>query len=193
MNRKIIAIATGAVIATAAVLTLTACSGSTNGNGTPITPPPAAPTQPVAPVQPAVVPVSPSVPSQPVVGTCTDADIAVTAPQGMTAAMGHTGVVFDFTNTSNHPCRMSGYPGVATVNSNGQAVQNAIRTPNGYLGGLPSGATQPGGRDELRPPAHQVAQPVPPGPPARGGPRPYSRPLRRFGGEKNSRVHTLRD
>jgi hypothetical protein len=38
---------------------------------------------------------------------------------------------------------MSGYPGVAGLNSSGQQVVQAVRTLNGFMGGVPTGVNPP--------------------------------------------------
>ena len=73
---------------------------------------------------------------------CTLSDLTVSAgPSGFGA--GHQGVPILFRNSSQTTCSLYGYPGVAALNSSGQQVVQAMRTPSGYLGGLAPGATTP--------------------------------------------------
>jgi hypothetical protein len=55
------------------------------------------------------------------------------------AGSGHRSVVLLFTNTTGQPCRLTGYPGVAGMDTRDAQVAQAQRTPKGYLGGLASG------------------------------------------------------
>lgn len=57
-------------------------------------------------------------------------------------AAGHIGVVLVFKNTSTATCTLVGYPGVAGLDSAGQQVVQATRTPSGFMGGI-SGSTPP--------------------------------------------------
>ncbi|WP_433059819.1 DUF4232 domain-containing protein [Dactylosporangium sp. CS-033363] len=55
---------------------------------------------------------------------------------GTTAAdKGHFSQVIVFINAGTAPCRMRGYPGVDAVNTRGEQLAEARRTPSGYLGG----------------------------------------------------------
>jgi len=78
----------------------------------------------------------------PAVTTCTSAQLQVHS-LGPQAALGHIGLVIAFTNASATTCTLSGYPGVALLNSSGSQVAQAVRTPSGYLGGLQSGQPIP--------------------------------------------------
>jgi len=53
------------------------------------------------------------------------------------AATGHSGFPLLFNNTSSEECRLSGYPGVALLDSDGRQVIEAQREPSGFIGGLP--------------------------------------------------------
>jgi hypothetical protein len=68
--------------------------------------------------------------------------LAVTAGQGQ-AATGHSSDVLVFKNVSTTSCKLSGYPGVAGLDSAGQQVVQAVRTLNGFLGGVPAGSNPP--------------------------------------------------
>ena len=73
---------------------------------------------------------------------CTNGQVAV-SDSGGGAGLGHEDQVIMFTNNSPFPCTLTGYPGVAGLNANGQQTVQAIRTLSGYLGGLWNGATTP--------------------------------------------------
>jgi hypothetical protein len=53
----------------------------------------------------------------------------------------HRSVILVFRNTSSVTCHLTGYPGVAGLNSNDQQIAQATRTLHGYLGGATSAAT----------------------------------------------------
>jgi hypothetical protein len=72
--------------------------------------------------------------------TLSDLTVSV-GPSGF--GLGHQGVPILFRNTSQTTCSLYGYTGVAALNSNGQQVVQAMRTPSGYLGGLAAGAITP--------------------------------------------------
>lgn len=76
------------------------------------------------------------------VGTppCGNGQIAV-SDTGGGAGLGHVDQVLVFTNTSHTACTLTGYPGVAGLNSTGQDAVQATRTLSGYLGGLLPGDT----------------------------------------------------
>lgn len=137
-------------VLSAAVVALAACSSTTSGHdgdtaarssGTPSTP--ATSTTANSPTgvasattTGAATPITPTgTRSAAGVGPCTGAQLAVTVadPEGG-AASGHRGLVLLFTNTAGSPCTLTGYPGVAATDHNGQAAQYA-RTLSGYLGG----------------------------------------------------------
>jgi hypothetical protein len=54
---------------------------------------------------------------------------------------GNVGQVLLFTNVSQTTCTVSGYPGVAALDSQGNQVAQAKRELIGYLGGLQNNAT----------------------------------------------------
>jgi hypothetical protein len=72
---------------------------------------------------------------------CTLPQLAVTSTSN--AGLGHIGAILIFTNTSQATCSLVGYPGVAMLNAQGAQVLQAIRTPNAYLGGIPTGTRPP--------------------------------------------------
>ncbi len=57
--------------------------------------------------------------------------------------LGHSGTVLLFRNREREACVLGGYPGVAGLDASGQQVTEAVRTANGYMGGLPIGQTAP--------------------------------------------------
>ena len=94
---------------------------------------------------------SPSPTSTPEAGAapaCANTDLSV-AVSASGAGLGHIGTIIIFTNGSDHWCTLYGYPGVTGLDSNGRQVTHAVRTLNGYLGGLYVVSTvhlAPGGR-----------------------------------------------
>jgi len=71
------------------------------------------------------------------------AGLAACAPPYLTLAVhggssgaSHAGYVLEFTNTGQIACAMTGYPGVAILDSKDRQIIQASRTPHGYLGGL---------------------------------------------------------
>jgi hypothetical protein len=73
---------------------------------------------------------------------CSNGAIAV-SDTGGGGALGHEDQVIVFTNKGQSTCTLSGYPGVAGLDANGNQVAQAQRTISGYLGGLPMGASPP--------------------------------------------------
>ncbi len=76
------------------------------------------------------------------VAPCHNGQIAVSGAGGG-SGLGHQDQVIVFTNQSESTCVLSGYPGVAGLDAQGNQPVQAERTPNGYLGGLQSGTTTP--------------------------------------------------
>lgn len=64
--------------------------------------------------------------------SCGNSDIAVSLGHAG-AAMNHDGQVVVFKNVSGHTCSLRGYPGAAVM-SGGNALVNATRELNGYIG-----------------------------------------------------------
>jgi Protein of unknown function (DUF4232) len=132
----------GGLLLTACV-TLTGCGSSTTpaaGSTTATAPTSdgaAGPTSPPTTGPATAAGESPSRTSQPrsgAVPACANADLTVgVRPSG--AGLGHVGSIIVFTNGSDHPCSLSGYPGVAGMDSAGRQVTQALRSPSGYLGG----------------------------------------------------------
>lgn len=59
------------------------------------------------------------------------------------AGLGHEGAPIVFENTSTHACTLQGYPGVGVLDASGDQVEEAVRTPQGYLGGMHTGSSAP--------------------------------------------------
>lgn len=57
--------------------------------------------------------------------------------------LGNVGLPILFTNVSQTTCTLSGYPGVAALDSQGNQVAQAKRELIGYIGGLQNNATSP--------------------------------------------------
>jgi hypothetical protein len=83
----------------------------------------------------------PSYPGTGVVA-CTGGQLQV-GPGSSGAGLGHIGQALLFTNTGTSACSLFGYPGVAALDGSGHQVQQAQRSPDGYLGGLGNGKTSP--------------------------------------------------
>lgn|SRR6266487_2384279 len=73
---------------------------------------------------------------------CTVAHLSINLGGG-DAGSGHRSAALMFRNTGSVTCRLHGYPGVAALNAHGTQIQQARRTPSGYLGGLKQGASAP--------------------------------------------------
>jgi Protein of unknown function (DUF4232) len=73
---------------------------------------------------------------------CTFSQLSISLGQPG-AGLGHEGAAILFTNAGTSECSLSGYPGVAALDSSGAQVQQAQRTPNGYLGGMETGSSTP--------------------------------------------------
>jgi hypothetical protein len=74
---------------------------------------------------------------------CRDGQISVSNSENGGAGLGHEDQVILFTNSSQSACSLSGYPGVAGLDAQGNQAVQAVRTPSGYLGGLASGDVTP--------------------------------------------------
>ena len=150
MNERVTAARIAAAIAIGSALLLAGCSSSANGSGSaPTTGSAAASPSDTGPGLTTGSPGAPTGPADtsgagsggagsgggPSAPGCTNAEIAVTAapPPGGGAA-GHTGVLLLFTNRSATACTLTGYPGVAGLDSNGSQLAQATRTLSGFLG-----------------------------------------------------------
>jgi hypothetical protein len=65
------------------------------------------------------------------------------SPDASGVGLGNVGLAILFTNISQTTCTMSGYPGVAALDSQGNQVAQAQRELIGYIGGLQNNATSP--------------------------------------------------
>jgi len=66
---------------------------------------------------------------------CRIADLTVT--RGVyDAGLGHESITVVFRDTGPRSCLITGYPGVAGLDSSGHQSVQATRTPSGYLGGI---------------------------------------------------------
>jgi len=59
------------------------------------------------------------------------------------AGLGHVSINLLFKNTASTTCTLTGYPVVALLDSSGNQVVQAVASPSGYMGGLPTGETTP--------------------------------------------------
>jgi hypothetical protein len=69
---------------------------------------------------------------------CTSAQLSVTLGERQ-QVMAQPAIAVIFTNTSDAPCTLYGYPGVAGLDAQGHQIAQAYRTPQVYMGGAPSG------------------------------------------------------
>jgi hypothetical protein len=133
----------GGLLLTACV-TLTGCASSTTpaaGDTTATAPtsvgaasPTSPPTAGSATIAAGESPSRTAPPGSGAVPACANADLTVAvSPSG--AGLGHVGSIIVFTNGSDHPCSLSGYPGVAGMDSAGRQMTQALRSLSGYLGG----------------------------------------------------------
>lgn len=126
----------GVVVSTVAVALLGACSGSGGRTATAVR---SSTTSPLATASTSVAPSTSTVP-KPAASGCGLSELTVSAgPMG--AGLGHAGLPILFNNSGTRTCTLSGYPGIAALDAGGNQVAQAQRTPNGYLGGLPSDST----------------------------------------------------
>ena len=79
---------------------------------------------------------------------CSANTLRITAVSGGGAG-GHQGEILRFTEIGATTCFVRGYPGVTEFDRQGHLIQKAVRTPNGYLGGL--GTPREAPRVTLRP------------------------------------------
>jgi|GEM_PF-3029055 len=81
-------------------------------------------------------------PRQDAVQPCTDGQLMVSGVYDASQDGSAEGVLLTYTNTSDQPCALTGYPGVSVLDAAGQPLAEAARTPSGPLGGL-TGADPP--------------------------------------------------
>lgn len=67
----------------------------------------------------------------------------VTSEGSSSVALSHVGHVILFKNQSSESCDMSGYPGVAFLDTAGHQAAQATRNSSGYMGGLAGSTTPP--------------------------------------------------
>lgn len=105
-------------------------------------PSPLSTTLPPTPSQPATpTTATPSLAESPLT-TCTFSDLGVSLSPFGTGA-GHWGRRVSFRNVGTTTCTLYGYPGVALLNTAGQEVAQAERTPQGFIAGLRTGSSSP--------------------------------------------------
>lgn len=120
-------------LSVAVLVATTACSPSSRAGVA--APPPSSPTQTTA-----AAPTSDRTTQPPAETDCSLSQLAVSDQSG-SAGSTHRSVILIFRNASSVQCHLTGYPGVAALNSNDQQIAQATRTLHGYLGGSTSAAT----------------------------------------------------
>jgi len=75
-----------------------------------------------------------SSPAADAVPICANVDLTVAVGESG-AGLGHVSSTIVFTNGSDHPCTMSGYPEVTGVDGAGREMTHALQTLSGYMGG----------------------------------------------------------
>ncbi|HEX8771211.1 MAG TPA: DUF4232 domain-containing protein [Acidimicrobiales bacterium] len=73
---------------------------------------------------------------------CLLRELRVSAGDGG-AGLGHVGFPILFVNIGTSPCSLTGFPGVAAIDTHGVQLAQARRTLAGYLGGVRPGSAQP--------------------------------------------------
>lgn len=143
MSRKVVGIV---VLVGALGVVASACGGSPRTPSHPSHPTTTSPTTAATSTRPAPTtkPVSPSSTptSAPATARCTSSELHVSVGTPG-AGLGHEGAPIVFENSSSRPCTLQGYPGVGILDASGQQVSEAVRTPQGYLGGMQTGSTTP--------------------------------------------------
>ncbi len=143
-NRVIVAVAAISVAGLVAM-------GCANGRPTPVASPTTTTLAPATAVSTTTVPVTAmtalvTTTTTPPAGTalppCHNGQISVSGAGGG-AGLGHQDQVILFINQSSSTCALSGYPGVAGLDAQGDQAVQAQRTLGGYMGGLPPGAITP--------------------------------------------------
>jgi hypothetical protein len=72
---------------------------------------------------------------------CTSPQLAITLGESQ-QVMDQPAIAVIFTNTSDAPCTLYGYPGVAGLDTRGHQITQAYRTSQVYEGGAPTGPTR---------------------------------------------------
>ena len=125
----------------ATVMFATGCTAhsTTVGSGIPgagtNTSTPGSPIVSFSPAATGASPVSATRPSATAADECSADVLRITAISGGGAG-GHEGEILRFTDVGTATCFIGGYPGVAELDRQDHLIQNAVRSPNGYLGGL---------------------------------------------------------
>jgi hypothetical protein len=120
-------------LSVALLVAATACSPSARSGGGLGAAPPSSPT-------PASTPPSDKAAPPPAETDCPLSQLAVSDQKG-SAGSTHRSVILIFRNTSAVTCHLTGYPGVAALNSTDQQIAQATRTLHGHLGGATSAGT----------------------------------------------------
>ncbi len=133
--------AVGLVTAVLVGLVLTACGSGSKQGVSSTTGRPRSSTTTVATAPPSTTGVSTTTStSAATTSACRNGQVSV-SPSTIAGALGHQDSVLSFTNQSQSTCTLSGYPGVAGLDAQGNQAVQAERTPSGYMGGLRSGTT----------------------------------------------------
>jgi Protein of unknown function (DUF4232) len=127
-----------AVLVAALLVATSACASSGRTGGGLGAAPPSTPTHAGTPAPATTAPSDR--PAPPPETDCPLSQLAVSDQNGG-AGSTHRSVILIFRNTSSVICHLTGYPGVAALNSNDQQIAQATRTLHGYLGGSTSAAT----------------------------------------------------
>jgi hypothetical protein len=128
-------VAAVSVLSAAILLAASACAPSARTTGAA---PPASPTP--ASTAPASTPPSDRAAPPPAETDCPLSQLAVSDQKGSSGST-HRSVILIFRNTSSITCHLTGYPGVAALNSSDAQIAQAKRTLHGYLGGATSAGT----------------------------------------------------
>jgi len=132
-----------AIAATLATLVLVSCGNLPSGQTrNAVVPSPSPATTPPSASSPQTAPTASPTADTAGVARCAIADLAISDRSGG-VGLGNWGLVLIFRNVASVPCVLGGYPGVAGLNASHQQVLQAVRTPSGYLGGLPVGQSKP--------------------------------------------------
>ena len=133
MKQRSMTIGSLAVIA----LSLAACGGSNVAPSSSTTSPPTSAPSPPTTVAPSSTTSTTTVVTQ---SACQITQLRI-MPGASGGAVGNVGQTILFTNESQTTCTMSGYPGVAALDAQGNQVAQAQRKLTGMLGGLQNTGT----------------------------------------------------
>ena len=129
------------LVLAAAAITLAACSGGTTQSSTSTTKGHPTTTTAATP-QTTTTAAPPTTTTVAAVSACQNGNLAISEVSGGAAA-GTVATIILFTNNGSPPCTLTGYPGVAALDSQGVQVAQARRALGGMLGGLQNGGTTP--------------------------------------------------